>query len=96
MGFFLAIIEDKTNDLLLLESYKRLLDVEGAETETPPAFINPFWGGSAALKLAEPIKVNPSVFGADPFSDKLDEGEFSFSQMCVGRGSSEACTLEGL
>lgn len=76
--FFPAIIEKKTNDLLLLESYKRILDIEGVETETPPAFINPFWGSSAILKSAEPIKAIPPVFSTDPFSDKLDEGEFSF------------------
>ncbi|XP_008687210.1 coiled-coil domain-containing protein 63 [Ursus maritimus] len=72
---YFAIIEKKTNDLLLLESYKRMLEMEGAETETPPPFINPFWGGSALLKPAEPIKVIPPVFGPDPFSDKLDEVE---------------------
>nr|XP_031525936.1 coiled-coil domain-containing protein 63 isoform X1 [Vicugna pacos]XP_031525937.1 coiled-coil domain-containing protein 63 isoform X1 [Vicugna pacos]XP_031525938.1 coiled-coil domain-containing protein 63 isoform X1 [Vicugna pacos]XP_031525939.1 coiled-coil domain-containing protein 63 isoform X1 [Vicugna pacos]XP_031525940.1 coiled-coil domain-containing protein 63 isoform X1 [Vicugna pacos] len=75
---YFAIIEKKTNDLLLLESYKRILDMQVAEADIPPPFINPFWGGSALLKLAEPIKVTPPVLGADPFSDKLDEGEFSF------------------
>nr|XP_060468268.1 coiled-coil domain-containing protein 63 isoform X3 [Panthera onca] len=70
---YLAIIEEKTNDLLLLESYKRILDMEGAETEMPPPFINPFWGGSSLLKPTEPIKVIPPVLGADPFSDRLDE-----------------------
>lgn len=74
-----AIIEKTTNDLLLLESYRRILDIEGVETETPLAFVNPFWGGSALLKYAEPIKVNPPVLGADPYHDKLDEGEFSLS-----------------
>ncbi|XP_006938533.2 coiled-coil domain-containing protein 63 isoform X2 [Felis catus] len=70
---YFAIIEEKTNDLLLLESYKRILDMEGAETEMPPPFINPFWGGSSLLKPTEPIKVIPPVLGADPFSDRLDE-----------------------
>lgn len=79
IDFLPAIIEEKTNDLLLLESYKRILDMEGAETEMPPPFINPFWGGSSLLKPTEPIKVIPPVLGADPFSDRLDEGEFSFS-----------------
>ncbi|KAF3820665.1 hypothetical protein GH733_005210 [Mirounga leonina] len=72
---YFAIIEKKTNDLLLLESYKRILEMEGAETEVQPPFVNPFWGGSALLKPAEPIKVVPPVFGADPFGDKLDEVE---------------------
>lgn len=69
----LAIIEKKTNDLLLLEAQRRLLDL--AESEGPTAFVNPFWGGSALLRIPEPTKVIPPVFGADPFSDKLDEGE---------------------
>lgn len=79
MDFFPAIVEKKTNDLLLLESYKRILELEGAETDMPP-FVNPFWGSSALLKPAEQVKVIPPVLGADPFSDKLDEGEFSFSR----------------
>eukprot|EP00069_Balaena_mysticetus_P011155 bmy_07017T0 len=70
---YFAIIEKKTNDLLLLESYKRIMEMEVAETDVPPPFINPFWGGSAFLKPAEPIKVIPPVLGADPFSDRLDE-----------------------
>uniref|UniRef100_A0A2I3TJV1 Coiled-coil domain containing 63 n=1 Tax=Pan troglodytes TaxID=9598 RepID=A0A2I3TJV1_PANTR len=72
---YFAIIEKKTNDLLLLETYKRILEVEGAEAEIPPPFINPFWGGSALLKPPEPIKVIPPVLGADPFSDRLDDVE---------------------
>lgn len=71
--FFPAIIEKKTNDLLLLESYMRILEVEGAETDILQPFINPFWGGSF-LKSAEPIKVNAPVLGTESFSEKLDEG----------------------
>ncbi|TKC50256.1 hypothetical protein EI555_000749, partial [Monodon monoceros] len=70
---YFAIIEKKTNDLLLLESYKRIMEMEVAEMDVPPPFINPFWGGCALLKPAEPIKVIPPVLGADPFSDRLDE-----------------------
>ncbi|XP_036679677.1 coiled-coil domain-containing protein 63 isoform X1 [Balaenoptera musculus] len=70
---YFAIIEKKTNDLLLLESYKRIMEMEVAEADVPPPFINPFWGGSALLKPAEPIKVIPPVLGADPYSDRLDE-----------------------
>ncbi|PNJ82723.1 coiled-coil domain-containing protein 63 isoform X1 [Pongo abelii] len=72
---YFAIIEKKTNDLLLLETYKRIQEVEGAEAEIPPPFVNPFWGGSALLKPPEPIKVIPPVLGADPFSDRLDDVE---------------------
>ncbi|KAM5312729.1 coiled-coil domain-containing protein 63 [Glossophaga mutica] len=72
---YFAIIERKTNDLLLLESYKRILEMEGAEAEHPPQFANPFWGGTALLKSAEHPKVIPPVFGADPFSDRLDEAD---------------------
>ncbi|XP_011792484.1 PREDICTED: coiled-coil domain-containing protein 63 [Colobus angolensis palliatus] len=72
---YFAIIEKKTNDLLLLETYRRILDVEGAEAEIPPPFVNPFWGGSALLKPPEPIKVIPPVLGADPFGDRLDDVE---------------------
>uniref|UniRef100_A0A8C6FUL9 Coiled-coil domain containing 63 n=1 Tax=Moschus moschiferus TaxID=68415 RepID=A0A8C6FUL9_MOSMO len=72
---YFAIIEKKTNDLLVLESYRRLMEMDVAEAEVQPSFLNPFWGGSALLKPTEPIKVIPPVFGADPFSDKLDEVE---------------------
>uniref|UniRef100_G1QHW5 Coiled-coil domain containing 63 n=1 Tax=Nomascus leucogenys TaxID=61853 RepID=G1QHW5_NOMLE len=58
---YFAIIEKKTNDLLLLETYRRILEVEGAKAEIPPPFVNPFWG------------VLPPVLGADPFSDRLDD-----------------------
>nr|XP_011759910.1 coiled-coil domain-containing protein 63 [Macaca nemestrina] len=72
---YFAIIEKKTNDLLLLETYRRILDMEGAEAEITPPFLNPFWGGSALLKPPEPIKVIPPVLGADPFGDRLDDVE---------------------
>ncbi|XP_007529681.2 coiled-coil domain-containing protein 63 [Erinaceus europaeus] len=70
---YLAIIEKKTNDLLLLESCKRLQDVERTDSEVPQTFTNPFWGGSALLKPMEPIRVVPPMLGADPFSDRLDD-----------------------
>ncbi|KAL2767806.1 coiled-coil domain-containing protein 63 isoform 1 [Daubentonia madagascariensis] len=70
---YFAIIEKKTNDLLVLESYRRLLDMDRAETEILTPFVNPFWGGSALLKPPESIKVVPPMLGADPFSDRLDD-----------------------
>ncbi|XP_050015009.1 coiled-coil domain-containing protein 63 [Alexandromys fortis] len=72
---YFAIIEKKTNDLLLLESFRRLQDSEGPDVDVPQPFVNPFWGGSALLKPPEPTKVVPPVFGADSFSDKLEEVE---------------------
>ncbi|XP_012518984.1 PREDICTED: coiled-coil domain-containing protein 63 [Propithecus coquereli] len=72
---YFAIIEKKTNDLLVLESYRRILDVDRAETHILTPFVNPFWGGSGLLKPPEPIKVIPPVLGADPFSDRLDDVE---------------------
>ncbi|KAG8513218.1 Coiled-coil domain-containing protein 63, partial [Galemys pyrenaicus] len=71
---YLAIIEKKTNDLLLLESYRRLMEIEGmGAAEASQTFVNPFWGGSALLKPLEPTKVTPPVLGSDPFSEKLDD-----------------------
>ncbi|XP_031193616.1 coiled-coil domain-containing protein 63 isoform X3 [Mastomys coucha] len=73
---YFAIIEKKTNDLLLLESFRRLQEAEGPDVDVPQPFVNPFWGGSALLKPPEPTRVVPPVFGADSFSDKLEEVEY--------------------
>uniref|UniRef100_F1LTP5 Coiled-coil domain-containing protein 63 n=1 Tax=Rattus norvegicus TaxID=10116 RepID=F1LTP5_RAT len=70
---YFAIIEKKTNDLLLLESFRRLQEAEGPDVDVPQPFVNPFWGGSALLKPPEPLRVVPPVFGADSFSDKVEE-----------------------
>ncbi|XP_052024567.1 coiled-coil domain-containing protein 63 [Apodemus sylvaticus] len=72
---YFAIIEKKTNDLLLLESFRRLQEAEGPDVDVPQPFVNPFWGGSALLKPPEPSRVVPPVFGAESFSDKLEEGD---------------------
>ncbi|XP_021113148.1 coiled-coil domain-containing protein 63 isoform X2 [Heterocephalus glaber] len=65
---YLAIIEKRTNDLLLLEAYRRMQEAEG-----PQPFVNPFWGGSALLKPPESIKVVPPMFGPEPFRDRLED-----------------------
>ncbi|XP_008845766.1 coiled-coil domain-containing protein 63 [Nannospalax galili] len=70
---YFAIIEKKTNDLLLLESFRRLQDLENPNIEVPRPFINPFWGGSALLKPPEQSQVLFPVFGVESFSDKLEE-----------------------
>uniref|UniRef100_A0A8C0WXI4 ODAD1 central coiled coil region domain-containing protein n=1 Tax=Castor canadensis TaxID=51338 RepID=A0A8C0WXI4_CASCN len=72
---YFAIMEKKTNDLLLLEAHRRMQDATRVEVEVPQPFINPFWGGSALLRPPEPVKVVPPVFGTDSFSDKLDDIE---------------------
>nr|XP_012637793.1 coiled-coil domain-containing protein 63 [Microcebus murinus]XP_012637794.1 coiled-coil domain-containing protein 63 [Microcebus murinus] len=73
---YFAIIEKKTNDLLVLESYRRILDTDRPETNIMTPFVNPFWGGSALLKPPESIKVIPPILGADPFSDRLDDVDY--------------------
>ncbi|XP_036028401.1 coiled-coil domain-containing protein 63 isoform X1 [Onychomys torridus] len=73
---YFAIIEKKTNDLLILESFRRLQEAEGPDVDVPQPFVNPFWGGSALLKAPEPTKVVPPIFGLESFSDKLEEVEY--------------------
>ncbi|XP_021487064.1 coiled-coil domain-containing protein 63 [Meriones unguiculatus] len=71
---YFAIIEKKTNDLLILESFRRMQDAESPDVDLPQPFVNPFWGGSALLKPPEPARVVPPVFGtADSFSEKFEE-----------------------
>ncbi|XP_012371202.2 coiled-coil domain-containing protein 63 [Octodon degus] len=70
---YFATIEKRTNDLLLLESHRRIMEAEGPEAEAPQPFINPFWVGSVLVKPPEPVKVVPPVFGADPFSERLED-----------------------
>ncbi|XP_004483069.3 coiled-coil domain-containing protein 63 [Dasypus novemcinctus] len=72
---YFAILEKKTNDLLLLESYQRLLDMEGAETDSRPSFVNPFWGGSVLLKPAESSKAAPPLLSSDALSEGLEDTE---------------------
>ncbi|XP_005403224.1 PREDICTED: coiled-coil domain-containing protein 63 isoform X2 [Chinchilla lanigera] len=72
---YFAIIEKRTNDLLLLESHRRMQEADGAEAEAPQPFVNPFWAGSVLLKPPEPVKVVPPVFGADPFSERLEDAD---------------------
>ncbi|KAI6051772.1 coiled-coil domain-containing protein 63 isoform X1 [Marmota monax] len=71
---YFSLIEKKTNDLLLLEAYMRMQEMD-MDTEPPPPFLNPFWGGSALVKLPEPLKVTPPLLRTDPFSDKIEDME---------------------
>ncbi|XP_042336628.1 coiled-coil domain-containing protein 63 [Sceloporus undulatus] len=63
----LSIIEKKSNNLLLIESFLHYKDVEGELDSVP--MLNPFLGGSAALKKVEPIKIAPPTLSVDPFAD---------------------------
>ncbi|XP_006894781.1 PREDICTED: coiled-coil domain-containing protein 63 [Elephantulus edwardii] len=72
---YFAIIEKKTNELLLLEAHRRLLDMQALAGEAPPAFANPFWGAAALLRTAEAIKVTPPALPLDTLGEKLDEME---------------------
>ncbi|XP_042524886.1 coiled-coil domain-containing protein 63 [Dipodomys spectabilis] len=70
---YLAMIEKRTNELLLLEAQRRAKYAPRADV--PGGFVNPFWGGSALLKPPEPVKVTPPAMGFDPLIDKLDEAD---------------------
>ncbi|XP_060547919.1 coiled-coil domain-containing protein 63 isoform X2 [Pantherophis guttatus] len=64
---YFSIIEKKSNDLLLIESFLRYKEVEG-ELDTVP-LLNPFLGGSALLNKIDTIKVAPPSLSVDPFAD---------------------------
>ncbi|KAL8180087.1 UNVERIFIED_CONTAM: hypothetical protein K2H54_006100, partial [Gekko kuhli] len=67
---YFSIVEKKSNDLLLIESFLRYREVEG-ELDTVP-LLNPFLGGSASLKKLEAIKITPPSVSVDPFADLLE------------------------
>ncbi|KAH0631796.1 hypothetical protein JD844_019611 [Phrynosoma platyrhinos] len=60
----------KSNNLLLIESFLHYKDVEGELDSVP--MLNPFLGGSAALKKVEPIKIAPPSLSVDPFADTTE------------------------
>ncbi|XP_060105388.1 coiled-coil domain-containing protein 63 [Heteronotia binoei] len=67
---YFSIVEKKSNDLLLIESFLRYKEVEG-ELDTVP-LLNPFLGGSALLKKLEAVKITPPSAAAHPFADLLE------------------------
>ncbi|ETE71606.1 Coiled-coil domain-containing protein 63, partial [Ophiophagus hannah] len=67
---YFSILEKKSNDLLLVESFLRYKEVEG-ELDTVP-LLNPFLGGSALLKKMDTIKVAPPSLSVDPFADMAE------------------------
>ncbi|XP_062820337.1 coiled-coil domain-containing protein 63 isoform X2 [Anolis carolinensis] len=67
---YLSIIEKKSNDLLLIESFLHHKDVEG-ELDLVP-MLNPFLGASAALRKAEAVKIPPPSLSVDPFAETTE------------------------
>ncbi|XP_077163821.1 coiled-coil domain-containing protein 63 [Paroedura picta] len=67
---YFSIVEKKSNDLLLIESFLRYKELEG-ELDTVP-LLNPFLGGSALLKKLDTVKIAPPSVSADPFADLLE------------------------
>ncbi|XP_043833753.1 coiled-coil domain-containing protein 63 [Dromiciops gliroides] len=71
---YFAIIEQKTNDLLLLESCIRFMEAEG-DMESPGPLTNPFWGGTSLLRSAEHAKIFAPAISAETISEKLEESD---------------------
>ncbi|XP_038619470.1 coiled-coil domain-containing protein 63 isoform X2 [Tachyglossus aculeatus] len=71
---FFAIIEKKTNELLLMESYLRLKEMDKDQDSMIP-FVNPFLSGSAFLKPVDAIKVIPPPLSGDVYTEKLDDSD---------------------
>ncbi|XP_007653540.1 coiled-coil domain-containing protein 63 isoform X1 [Ornithorhynchus anatinus] len=74
LAHFFAIIEKKTNELLLMESYLRLKDKDKDQDSLIP-FVNPFLSGSPFLKHIDAIKVIPPPLSSDVYTDKLDDSD---------------------
>ncbi|XP_054852847.1 coiled-coil domain-containing protein 63 [Eublepharis macularius] len=67
---YFSIVEKKSNDLLLIESFLRYRELEGELDMVP--LLNPFLGGSALLKKLDTVKIAPPTVSADPFADLLE------------------------
>ncbi|XP_062999874.1 coiled-coil domain-containing protein 63 [Elgaria multicarinata webbii] len=67
---YFSIVEKKSNDLLLIESFLRYKEVEGELDSVP--MLNPFLGGSASLKKLDTVKITPPSLSVDPFADTLE------------------------
>ncbi|XP_053257249.1 coiled-coil domain-containing protein 63-like [Podarcis raffonei] len=78
---YFSILEKKSNDLLLIESFLRYKELEGELDSVP--MLNPFLGGSAFLKKLETIKIAPPSFSVDPFAETLEplEGPLDHSTL---------------
>ncbi|XP_063171916.1 coiled-coil domain-containing protein 63 [Candoia aspera] len=67
---YFSILEKKSNDLLLIESFLRYREVEGELDSVP--MLNPFLGGTALLRKMDTVKISPPTLSVDPFADMLE------------------------
>ncbi|XP_053136253.1 coiled-coil domain-containing protein 63 [Hemicordylus capensis] len=67
---YFSIVEKKSNDLLLIESFLRYKELEGELDSVP--LLNPFLGGSAFLKKLNTVRITPPPVTMDPFADTLE------------------------
>uniref|UniRef100_A0A8D0BR02 Coiled-coil domain containing 63 n=1 Tax=Salvator merianae TaxID=96440 RepID=A0A8D0BR02_SALMN len=70
---YFSIVEKKSNDLLLIESFLRYKELEGELDSVP--MLNPFLGGTSVLKKLDTVKITPPAISADPFADVSESAE---------------------
>uniref|UniRef100_A0A8D0L7T8 Coiled-coil domain containing 63 n=1 Tax=Sphenodon punctatus TaxID=8508 RepID=A0A8D0L7T8_SPHPU len=70
---YFGIIEKKTNELLLIESFMRYKEVEGEQDSAP--LLNPFLGGTGLLRTMDPTRLAPPSPTIDHFGDHIEDGE---------------------
>uniref|UniRef100_A0A8C8RM98 ODAD1 central coiled coil region domain-containing protein n=1 Tax=Pelusios castaneus TaxID=367368 RepID=A0A8C8RM98_9SAUR len=84
---YFGIIEKKTNDLLLIESFLRYKEVEGEQDSLP--LLNPFLGGAGLLKSMDAAKLSPSSPTVDHAAENIEDFEWpldhgSLRNMIIG------------
>uniref|UniRef100_A0A8D0H1C8 Coiled-coil domain containing 63 n=1 Tax=Sphenodon punctatus TaxID=8508 RepID=A0A8D0H1C8_SPHPU len=70
---YFGIIEKKTNELLLIESFMRYKEVEGEQDSAP--LLNPFLGGTGLLRTMDPTRLAPPSPTIDHFGDHIEDVE---------------------
>ncbi|TFK14008.1 solute carrier family 25 member 33 [Platysternon megacephalum] len=68
---YFGIIEKKTNDLLLIESFLRYKEVEGEQDSLP--LLNPFLGGTGLLKSTDAAKLPPSSPTIEHMAENVED-----------------------
>uniref|UniRef100_A0A8C3H6G6 Coiled-coil domain containing 63 n=1 Tax=Chrysemys picta bellii TaxID=8478 RepID=A0A8C3H6G6_CHRPI len=72
---YFGIIEKKTNDLLLIESFLRYKEVEGEQDSLP--LLNPFLGGTGLLKSTDAAKLPPSSPTIEHMAENIEDCKYS-------------------